>query len=102
MNELLEMIRENLRIKSNAFDSNEILPLIKSCQQDMINSGIIESKVNDYKDEMIRTTIALYVKGYFGLNNPDSAKFIDLYRNNLEKLSFISEYSDSSVNTEGE
>lgn len=89
---LLDDIKLTLRISNTAFDS-EITDLISAARADLKLSGILESKVNDDTDPLIKRAITVYVKAHFGWNNPDSEKLQQSYEMLKRHLALSQEYT---------
>jgi len=93
---ILDDIKIALRISNTAFDA-EINDLIAAARADLKLSGILESKVNDDTDPLIKRAITVYVKAHFGWNNPDSEKLQQSYEMLKRHLSLSQEYTKEAV-----
>jgi uncharacterized phage protein (predicted DNA packaging) len=93
---LLDDVKKVLRITNTAFDT-EIIDLIDAAKQDLIISGIIESKANDNADTLIKRAITLYCKANFGWDNPDSEKLQQSYVMLKMHLSMAEDYNTAEV-----
>ena len=93
---LLDDIKLTLRISNTAFDS-EITDLISAARSDLVLSGILESKVNDDTDPLIKRAITVYVKANFGWNNPDAEKLQQSYNMLKSHLALSQEYTSEAV-----
>lgn len=93
MKVLLNDVKKALRISSSHFD-DELTILIESARLDMVQSGISFDKAHS-DDFLIKQTIVFYCKGHFGYDNQEADRFIAAYRNNLNKLSFVSDYRET-------
>ena len=95
---ILDDVKTALRISINntAFDS-EITDLIAAARADLRLSGILESKVNDATDPLIKRAIMVYVKGNFGWNNPDAEKLQQSYAMIKGHLALSQEYTKEAV-----
>lgn len=89
---LIDDIKTALRISNTAFDT-EINDLIAATRADLKLSGILESKVNDDTDPLIKRAITVYVKAHFGWNNPDSEKLQQSYEMLKRHLALSQEYT---------
>ncbi|ANW97718.1 DNA-packaging protein [Thermoclostridium stercorarium subsp. thermolacticum DSM 2910] len=89
---ILDDIKIALRISNTAFDT-EINDLIAAARADLKLSGILESKVNDDTDPLIKRAITVYVKAHFGWNNPDSEKLQQSYEMLKRHLALSQEYT---------
>ncbi len=84
-------VRQYLRISHTHFDA-EISDLISAAQADLMNAGIIPSRVADETDPLIRRAITTYVKAEFGLDNPDAEKYRESYSMLKMHLMLSTEY----------
>ena len=89
---ILDDIKIALRISNTAYDS-EIDDLISAARADLRLSGILESKVNDDIDPLIKRAITVYVKAHFGWNNPDAEKLQQSYAMIKGHLALSQEYT---------
>jgi uncharacterized phage protein (predicted DNA packaging) len=90
---LIDDIKTALRISNTAFDS-EISDLISAAQSDLKLSGVLESKVNDDTDPLIKRAIIVYVKANFGWNNPDAERLQHSYNMLKIHLALSQEYAE--------
>lgn len=77
---LLDDVKLALRISNTAYDS-EVADLIEGARMDLIQSGV-SSKVameTDNPDPLIKRAIVLYAKAHFGLDAPDSERYLESY-----------------------
>ena len=72
---LIDDVKVNLRIKSAAFDSAEIQPIIDACKTDLKLSGV--NKVEE-SDPLTQRAVVLYVKASFGFS-ADSERYQKAY-----------------------
>ena len=86
---LLDDVKRELRISSTAFDS-EILDLIDAAKLDLEISGV--NKIDEV-DPLIKRVITLYVKAYFGWDNPDSVKLQNAYDSLKIHLALSGDYN---------
>ncbi len=89
---ILDDIKIALRISNTAYDS-EIDDLISAARADLRLSGILESKVDDDTDPLIKRAITVYVKAHFGWNNPDAEKLQQSYAMIKGHLALSQEYT---------
>lgn len=89
---MLDDVKTALRISNTAFDS-EINDLISAARSDLQLSGVLESKVNDDTDALIKRAIIVYCKSNFGWNNPDAEKLQQSYNMLKMHLSLSQEYT---------
>jgi len=91
---ILNDIKTALRIsEGNTAYEGEILDLIAAARADLRLSGILESKVNDDIDPLIKRAITVYVKAHFGWNNPDAEKLQQSYAMIKGHLALSQEYT---------
>ena len=83
-------------ISNTAFDG-EITDLISAARSDLKLSGVLESKVNDDTDALIKRAIVVYCKANFGWNNPDAEKLQQSYDMLKMHLSLSQEYTVEAV-----
>lgn len=93
---MIESIKTALRISNTAYDS-EINNLISAAKADLRLSGILESKVNDDTDPLIKRAIMVYVKASFGWNNPDAERLQQSYNMLKIHLALSQEYTVEAV-----
>ena len=90
---IINDVKTALRISNTAFDS-EINDLISAAQSDLKLSGVLESKVNDDTDPLIKRAIIIYVKANFGWNNPDAERLQHSYNMLKIHLALSQEYAE--------
>lgn len=90
---MIESIKTALRISNTAYDS-EINDLVAAAKADLRLSGILESKVNDDTDPLIKRAIMVYVKTNFGWNNPDAERLQQSYNMLKIHLALSQEYAE--------
>ena len=90
---ILDDIKIALRISNTAYDS-EINDLVAAARADLRLSGILESKVNDDTDPLIKRAIIVYVKANFGWNNPDAERLQQSYDMLKCHLALSQEYAE--------
>ena len=93
---ILDDIKIALRISNTAYDS-EINDLVVAARADLRLSGILESKVNDDTDPLIKRAIMVYVKASFGWNNPDAERLQQSYDMLKCHLALSQEYTVEAV-----
>ncbi len=84
-----------LRISNTAFDT-EVQDLINAAESDLSLSGVSSSKIV-VTDPLIRRAVFVYVKAYFGWDNPDSDRLIKSYDMLKMHLALSTEYTVSDV-----
>lgn len=85
---LLDDMRSELRVSTTAFDG-EIQNIISASIVDLEQSGITASLT----DPLMKMSVALYVKAYFGWDNPESPKFVEAYEKLRNKMAVASDYN---------
>jgi hypothetical protein len=94
---LIAVIRAALRVTSTAFDA-EIDTLIDSAKDDLLLSGIAAAVLDAADpDPLIKRAIILYCKAEFGLDNPDSEKYMASYRSLETHLALSTEYQETEA-----
>lgn len=89
---ILEDVKLGLRIIAGSFDA-EINDLISTAKADLKISGVIESKINDAEDMLVKRAIIFYVKANFGLDNSESDKYSKSYEALKTHLCLSKEYT---------
>lgn len=94
---MLDKVKRELRIKSDAFDQ-EIQDLIDDARMDLIQSGVAKSVAEkDEPDPLIRRAIIFYAKAYYGMDNPDAARFTESYQMLKNHISLAGDYDGRTV-----
>ena len=64
---MLEKVKTALRIKTDAFDVDELAPLIEACKADLTRAGALNvaTKVTA-NDTLLTHAVIMYCKAYFG------------------------------------
>jgi uncharacterized phage protein (predicted DNA packaging) len=89
---LLDAVKLQLRISSAAYD-DEITMLIAAARSDLILSGVSAAAVNATEpDALVKRAIVTYCRGSFGLDNPDSEKYMASFHSLETHLALSSEY----------
>lgn len=86
---LLDSVKLSLRIIDDDFDS-EINDLIEAAIIELNMVGVSKEDFNN--DKLILNAIKLYVKAYFGNDNPDSERFIQSFNSMRTHLTLVSRY----------
>lgn len=89
METILEQVKIALRLKTTAFDSGELTPLINACLVDLELAGI---KKLDITDDAIKRAIVLYCKANFG-NIEDAERFDNNYQAFKKNLALSALYN---------
>jgi hypothetical protein len=94
---LIEEVKSDLRIVTNAFDS-EITELIDSAILDLKLAGIINSKLltldTATPDSLLVRAIKLYCKSNFGIGNTDMERYDKTYQSLKMHLCLSAEYTE--------
>lgn len=86
---ILDEVKMALRIKTTAFDTQEIEPIIEACILDLKLAGI---KVLETTDPLIKRAVVLYAKANFG-SDPNADKFQKSYDLLKSSLSVAGDYN---------
>ena len=85
--ELLQLVRDNLRLSTNRFDDTEIIPIIEACKKDMARMGV--QWADD--DPLCVRAVVLYAKANFGYDS-DSDRFLKSYQLLRDSMSVSGDY----------
>jgi len=85
-------IKQALRLSTDVFD-DEINDLIEAARQDLILSGVSETKASNDEDPLIKRAITIYVKAHFGWDNPDAERLQQSYDMLKMHLTLSQEYT---------
>lgn len=83
---LVAEVKTSLRITTDTFDDNEIIPLIEAALSDMESVGIKTESTNP----LHRQAVKCYVKGYFG-ENPNRIDWREAYESLRDAISLRSD-----------
>lgn len=89
--EYLTSMRHYMRLTSEIHDS-ELSDLINAARADLALGGVLETKVQDETDPLIKRAVATYVKAEFGLDNEDADKYRASYKEQRNALSLSDDY----------
>ncbi len=91
---LLDACRAALRIPAfvNDYDE-EISDVIEAARAELVAGGVADAKAHDDSDGRVRLAIKVYVKANFGMDNPDSERFMKSFDAMLTSMSGDSAYS---------
>lgn len=92
LDNLLDQVKLSLRLKTDMFDKDEILPLIEACILDLYTSGVDEYKITE-DNPLVKRAIILYCKANFGFNE-DAERYNKSYQMVKEKLALSGGYND--------
>ena len=90
--DIVQSIRQYLRINHSHLDA-EIIDLIGAAKADLLLGGILQSKVENDCDMLVKRAIVCYVKAEFGLDNADAGKYRESYEMLKRHLMLSSEYT---------
>ena len=83
---LIAFIRKTAtRLSSPIFD-DELSLLISAAQDDMARQGVGETLVKESEKPLVKLAITTYCKAHFGLDNPDSEKYLRSYQSITNEL----------------
>lgn len=89
---MFSSIKQALRLSTDVFD-DEINDLIEAARQDLILSGVSETKASNDEDPLIKRAITIYVKAHFGWDNPDAERLQQSYDMLKMHLTLSQEYT---------
>lgn len=81
--ELFQMVKTNMRVFGDAFDSTEIEPLIEAAKQDIEDST---GQKFDISNRMECLAVVSFVKAHFGTDTDEQTKNEATYQAILTKL----------------
>lgn len=91
---LLNACRAALRIPAFVTDyDEEISDVIEAARAELVAGGVADAKAHDDSDGRVRLAIKVYVKANFGMDNPDSERFMKSFDAMLTSMSGDSAYS---------
>lgn len=91
---LLDACRAALRIPDFVTDyDEEISDVIEAARAELVAGGVADAKAHDDSDGRVRLAIKVYVKANFGMDNPDSERFMKSFDAMLTSMSGDSAYS---------
>lgn len=91
---LLDSCRAALRIPAFVTDyDEEISDAIEAARAELVAGGVADAKAHDDSDGRVRLAIKVYVKANFGMDNPDSERFMKSFDAMLTSMSGDSAYS---------
>ena len=91
---LLDACRVALRIPAFVTDyDEEISDVIEAARAELVAGGVAYAKAHDDSDGRVRLAIKVYVKANFGMDNPDSERFMKSFDAMLTSMSGDSAYS---------
>lgn len=87
--ETITAVKGTIRITTTIMDE-EISDIIGACKMDLAMSGIANVLETD---PLIKRAIIIYSKASFGMDNPDSEKYMASYQSLKKHLSLCGEYN---------
>lgn len=93
---LIDNVKTALRLNSQAFDDNELSPLINAAEADMKRVGIIYNEQNPLCEQ----AVIFYCKANFGFAD-DQEKWAAAYAALRDALTLCSEYTRPSPPSSG-
>ena len=90
-------IRQRLRVSHNLLDT-EIVDIIQAAKDDLRISGILQNKIDDEDDSLIKRAVVFFAKADFGLDNTDSEKHMKCYETLKIHLMLSAEYRQGEEN----
>lgn len=89
---LLDDIRRDLRLSTTAFD-DEVNALIVAAMKDLEVSGVsTEVLAEPLPAPLVRLAITVYCKAHFGLDNPDTERYLESFRSIETALALSEEF----------
>ena len=85
--DLREEVKARLRLKSTAFDSAEVQPLIDACKADLARAGV----ATDESNPLMRQAVVLYCKANFGYSD-DSERYQKAYEGLRDSMALSGDY----------
>ena len=85
---MLNKVKLALRVDGTVFDE-EIQDLIDACKLDL-GIGGVDAPLET--DALIARAVVLYCKAHFGLDNPNSEKYLESYTSLKTSLSLAGDY----------
>ena len=73
-------IKSSLRLSGTTFD-DEAMMLASAAKRDLLLSGVPESLWvgSEPTDDLVRLAVIVYAKAHFGIDNPESERFLKIY-----------------------
>lgn len=89
---MLEKVKGALRIDGTEHD-DELTGLIETAKTLLKEAGVVNSKLNDETDPLIRTAVITYCKAVFGTDEKAGEKFAWSFEEMKKLLSLLSSYT---------
>lgn len=90
----LAKIRRAVRRNQSDDVDAELRDIIQECRQDLIQLGVLESKVNDESDSLILGAVRCFARWKFGLSNEDAEKNREDYMQLRDELRRRVDYTE--------
>lgn len=84
--EYFSKIRRAVRRGASADVDEELMDIIEECRQDLMQLGVLQSKVNDETDSLILGAVRSFARCKFGLSNDDAEKNREDYMMQRDEL----------------
>ena len=93
--ELREDVKQALRVTGSDFDQ-EIADIILAAKSKLYLSGVaLEAVEAEPVDPLVKRAIIVYAKSEFGMDNPDSEKYMASFDSLARHLALSGDYQDS-------
>lgn len=94
-NEIYELVKATLRVTTDDENiQNEIQACIDGAIDDLKTAGVPIKLAEDTSNPLVKQAVIFYAKSVFGYDNPDAARFNNLYemkKNVLSEMGDINE-----------
>lgn len=94
---LMDDVKLNLRLDTNAFDTGELDILIAAAKNDLYHAGVQQNKAEDETDPIIKRGIILFCKANFGTDADIQAKWQKAYDAYKVSLAVSGDYGQAVV-----
>lgn len=101
VSKILPIIRTKLRVKTTAFDAEDLTPTIQAAVADLKRVGIVVPDVlmpEDPAHALLLQAVVLYCKGDFG-NSSKAEVFRECYEDLRDSMSLSTDYTVSGKET---
>lgn len=89
---ILESCRSALRLLGSRDFDEEILDLIEAARAKMRAGGVRAEVASDDADPLVRVAIKCYVKGAFGMDNPDAERYMASFESMVAQMASAGEW----------
>lgn len=90
--EILDIVKTNLRLDTDAFDEAELQVLIEACSKDLVLAGVSEERSTEYTDPLIARAVVLYCKANFGFDDK-AERYDKAYQMHKNSLALAGDYN---------